>query len=267
MVKPYKTFLLLLLLLIIAILPTLFFPNDGVRVGSVTLRYPSINQLLGVDTSQSRLSLKPEIALLDKIVDSTLNASQKSTKISPDIDSIAGSDTIKVNDTIQSFSADLLKSKINSLEFPDSSNQSLTSFFSALRNKTYNKKQVRILHYGDSQIEGDRITSYLRSRLQATFGGGGIGLVHALPQSSQTGYVLQSTSSNWEKITLADHDKSQSGINRYGVLGGFSFFSTSKNLFSQSTNEAWIEFKRTGGINSSARKFDRVRIFYGSARF
>lgn len=36
---------------------------------------------------------------------------------------------------------------------------------------------VRILHYGDSQIEMDHITSRLRAYMQRTFGGGGPGLV------------------------------------------------------------------------------------------
>lgn len=37
--------------------------------------------------------------------------------------------------------------------------------------------QVRILHYGDSQIEEDRITGYLRRRLQEFYGGNGSGLI------------------------------------------------------------------------------------------
>lgn len=265
MVKPFKIFLLLLFLIGIALIPTLFFPNNGVKLGPVTLRYPSISQLFGIDTSKSKLALNPEIALLDRIIDSTMAASQhiQTADLSVKIDSVFANDSTKINDTIRSLDADYLRSKVNRLEFPDSSHQSLNLFFEALCSKEYNKKQVRVLHYGDSQIEGDRITSYLRSRLQARFGGGGIGLVHALPQSSQTGYVLQSTSSNWEKTTLADHDKLLSGINRYGALAGFSSFASSRNLFSKSTNEAWIQFQRTGGVNSSARKFDKIRIFYG----
>jgi lysophospholipase L1-like esterase len=267
MVKPYKTLLLLLFFIILSLIPTLFFPKDGLRIGSIKLQYPSVKQLLGIDTAQNKLNLKPEIVLLDRIVDSTINTIQnnRSFDIPFYFDSVSYKDSVKVIDTIpaQEFSADLLKSKINRMEFPDSTHQSLLSFFEALRNKSYNKKQIRILHYGDSQIEGDRITSYLRSRLQAKFGGGGIGFVHALPQSTQTAAVLQSTSSNWEKTTLVDHDKSISGINRYGVLGGYSSFTPSRNLFSKTTNEAWILFKRIGGINSSGRKFDRIRIFYG----
>jgi uncharacterized protein YehS (DUF1456 family) len=32
------------------------------------------------------------------------------------------------------------------------------------------KKVVRIIHYGDSQIEGDRIISFLRNKIQNKFG-------------------------------------------------------------------------------------------------
>lgn len=45
----------------------------------------------------------------------------------------------------------------------------------ALRNA--DKQLIRIMHYGDSQIEEDRITATLRRRLQAKYGGHGVGLV------------------------------------------------------------------------------------------
>lgn len=41
-------------------------------------------------------------------------------------------------------------------------------------------RHVRIMHYGDSQIECDRITSLLRQCFQEEFGGMGVGLVPAL---------------------------------------------------------------------------------------
>lgn len=265
MVKPYQIFLLLIFVLILVLLPSLFFPQEGLNISTITFRYPDYRQILGVDTSQNKPGLNPEIALLDRIVDSTLNTNLNKNAIPINTDTLSEPDSIKIIDTIplKTFSADYLKSKINRLEFPDSTTFSLQFFFEALYTKTYNKKSIRILHYGDSQIEGDRITSYLRSRLQSKFGGGGVGLVHAVPQSSQPYAIMQSTSSNWEKTTLADHDKNLSGVNRYGVLGGYSLFTPDQNIFSKSTNEAWIQFKRSGGLNNNSRNFDRVRIFYG----
>lgn len=266
MVKPYKTLLLLLLLIVIVLLPSFFIPKNGIKVGTITLRYPSIDDLLGTDTSNNKTNLIPEVAFLDRIVDSTFNANLlqlKKSDFSLIIDTISRNDSINTIDSLKVFTADYLKSRINRLEFADSTNNSLISFFNALKSKQYNKQAIRILHYGDSQIEGDRITSYFRSRLQAKFGGGGVGLVHALPQNNETSTLLQTTSSNWEKTTLADHDKANVGINRYGVLGGFSSFISNKTLFAKETNEAWIKFKRIGGVNRTARRFDRIRIFYG----
>ena len=52
-------------------------------------------------------------------------------------------------------------------------------------------RHCRILYYGDSQIECDRITSVLRQRFQEEFGGMGVGLVPAL-QSIPT-FTLSST--------------------------------------------------------------------------
>ena len=40
-----------------------------------------------------------------------------------------------------------------------------------------NSTALRIIHYGDSQIEGDRMTKNIRNGLQSRFGGGGVGLI------------------------------------------------------------------------------------------
>ena len=203
---------------------------------------------------------------LDKIIDSTLNYQLRILENPLRItDTLTSKDTVKTVDTTSkpAFNPDWLKSKITKLEFPDSLHLSLVGFFEALRDGEYNKKLIRVLHYGDSQIEGDRITSYLRSRLQTKFGGGGVGLVHAIPQSSQPAAITQSNSSNWEKTTLADHDKDLSGISRYGALGGYSLYTQNRNFFSKSTYEAWIHFQRNVGINSPSRYFKKVKVFYG----
>ncbi len=50
-------------------------------------------------------------------------------------------------------------------------------FFSNAENTKSDGRTLRILHYGDSQIEADRVTSQLRDRMQQLFGGEGPGLV------------------------------------------------------------------------------------------
>ena len=56
-----------------------------------------------------------------------------------------------------------------------------------------NGETIRVLHYGDSQIEMDHISSRLRARMQARFGGGGPGMVpfHTITPSMT---IRQSTS-------------------------------------------------------------------------
>jgi len=51
----------------------------------------------------------------------------------------------------------------------------LGSFYASLA-ETGNRK-VRVLHYGDSQIEEDRITMQIREALQSRYGGKGVGLI------------------------------------------------------------------------------------------
>lgn len=73
-------------------------------------------------------------------------------------------------------------------------------------------QKIRIVHYGDSQIEEDRITSTLRSRLQARYGGCGVGLI-PLHQTIPTLSVRQRLYIRGELQTA------QSGPKRYLAYG------------------------------------------------
>ena len=46
------------------------------------------------------------------------------------------------------------------------------------------KKRVRILHYGDSQLEEDRMTFIIRDTIQRIFGGDGQGMMPARDRKS-----------------------------------------------------------------------------------
>ncbi len=50
-------------------------------------------------------------------------------------------------------------------------------FFDKAEKAQSQKRIIRVLHYGDSQIEQDRISCRLRERLQLIFGGGGPGML------------------------------------------------------------------------------------------
>lgn len=96
---------------------------------------------------------------------------------------------------------------------PDSSIDSrlfLQSFYASLAEARTRK--IRVVHYGDSQIEEDRMTQQIRQKLQARFGGAGAGLV-PLAQTIPSRTVHQELYMNGYKITP------QQGPRRYLVYG------------------------------------------------
>ncbi len=272
MVKPYKLFLIILLLLVLLALPALFMPRDGIRMGSFTLKYPSIAQLFDLDPlpQPQELELAPELVRLDQLLDSIfLHFNMDTLTFDEDSTLVETVDTLTVEnarvDTQQILTREILKNRKVPIESSDTLFLALKPFFEALSNGNPSRRQVRVLHYGDSQIEGDRITSFLRSRLQTRFGGRGVGLLHAVPHSYQPGSVKQTVSSNWQKVLLPDMGKGALA-HRFGILGGYSVFTTSKRTSSRGGfNEAWVNFQRIGSSQSAARNFTTFRVFYGYA--
>jgi lysophospholipase L1-like esterase len=99
--------------------------------------------------------------------------------------------------------------------------ESLREFFQALMYQT-DSQVVRIVHYGDSQLEGDRISDYLRNRLQLLFGGGGPGMVLPLePTAGARRTALVRHSPNMKKHAV--YVKGSAPPKNYYGIGGSSF--------------------------------------------
>jgi lysophospholipase L1-like esterase len=105
------------------------------------------------------------------------------------------------------------------LSLPNSNGEigPLDDFFSALMLDAP-KKVVRIAHYGDSQIEGDRISSNLRAKFVREFGGEGVGFIPFQDIAESVTYT-RTSSKNWKRFTVF-HDKLKKG--NFG-LSGMSF--------------------------------------------
>ena len=84
----------------------------------------------------------------------------------------------------------------------------LQSFYTSLDDA--DTRKIRVMHYGDSQIEEDRITMQIREKMQAQYGGRGVGLI-PLAQTIPTLTVKQ-------ELHMSDHFVSpQNGPRRYMV--------------------------------------------------
>lgn len=88
--------------------------------------------------------------------------------------------------------------------------EGLSAFLAALNEA--DSLPIRVVHYGDSQIEEDRITAVLRRHLQATYGGRGIGLI-PLHQTIPTMSLRQ------ELYILGSKQTPAGGPQRYLIYG------------------------------------------------
>ena len=78
--------------------------------------------------------------------------------------------------------------------------ENLHRFFDKLQQVANEKAKIHVLHYGDSQIEGDRMTAYIRQMIQIQFGGNGPGLVPAVNVYNTISFK-QSYSANFDRYT------------------------------------------------------------------
>ncbi len=142
----------------------------------------------------------------------------------------------------------------------------LKQFFDALSELKTNPKAIRVLHYGDSQIEGDRITDYLRLKLQGQFGGSGPGLISLTPIAPGVINRIKA-SAGWDRYNVFTmKDKRVSHAN-YGVLAGFSRFHEYKKPGDSNTivtSSLIVTTTKLGGANAMAYK--KIKLFYGGAK-
>lgn len=99
-------------------------------------------------------------------------------------DSLASLDSLENIDSLENLDSPETIESLATIEeevveiAADSTVAPLANFFAALEGA--DTVPVRVVHYGDSQIEEDRITCVLRRYLQEQYGGGGVGLIPVL---------------------------------------------------------------------------------------
>ena len=168
---------------------SLVVPDGGWHIGKWNLRFPTLAEALDLETVDS----------LQFTVDTLL--AEVDTIISVSEDTVAKEDTIakKPHPVIPTVNVANTDSRAY-----------LAAFYAAL--DSAGSMPVRVVHYGDSQIEEDRITSILRGRWQQQYGGGGVGLI-PLHQTIPTRTIRQWLSINGVVQTV------QGGPKRYLVYG------------------------------------------------
>ena len=199
--KPYKILLFILLAFVLLGTMGAVFPKDGLKIGQWTLFFPSPNEIF-----------KPEKAN-EMDIEKNLEELQQQTALNATVKSLA--------DSIL-FYRDFVTNNIARLHFPNNNYDFFDKLFDQLERSSSQSQAVHILHYGDSQIEMDRISGTFRQRLQEQFGGEGAGIVPAI-QVIPSISVSQSYSGDLSRYLIyGDSSQPRSSHRRYGILASFS---------------------------------------------
>ncbi|MCX6230747.1 MAG: GDSL-type esterase/lipase family protein [Bacteroidetes bacterium] len=244
--KPVKVLLFQLIVFSLLAFLILIFPKNGIKISkNISLYFTNFNELFSLK--------KTTYADISAIANDPLD----STKAIVNIDSL-------FNDTAKASSNALLKN-IRKIEYPNNDPSVLYPVFQTLSKLKDSKELIRILHYGDSQIEGDRITGFLRFKLQSKFGGNGVGLM-PLMNPTASASLQTSNSDDWIKYTLIGKSGPHIHQMRYGAMLSFARFAPAVKD-STYTDTTYFKgnlymSKSTQGY-SNTRDFQKLRLFYG----
>ncbi|HCQ30750.1 MAG TPA: hypothetical protein DIU39_10715 [Flavobacteriales bacterium] len=242
-------------------------PQDKITIGELTLKLPDptkpflpdSNAVKKANVDSLLLKLKEDsIRLAEKRKQDSILFVQKQRK-----DSLLKDSLQKVNTATLSFTYEN-RTDNKRLQYADNKRKALQTFFESLYQLKYNKNtKFHALHYGDSQIEGERITAFVRHRLQKEFGGRGPGLYSPVPLANSLSMKIV-FSDQWKRYALYGNQKDKPEHNRYGILASFAQYQLHDPL--DSTEFAWIEFEPNKIAYSTSKEFSNFTLYYGMAQ-
>jgi lysophospholipase L1-like esterase len=205
-VKPHHV--LLFIATVMACLAALCLVLPGrIAFGEKELRWPTLAEVTGEPSAFSfqtsdtlEIPDNPEITAADTAQATPTTETTPVTNTKPVVPNVVVDSTIDSRVFLQTFYASLAESS---------------------------ERVVRVLHYGDSQIEEDRMSLQIREHLQKRYGGGGVGLM-PLVQTIPSRTVKQQLHMDGRMITPAQgpqrylvhgpkRDQHPDGL--YGVMG------------------------------------------------
>jgi len=182
-----------------------FFPEDGLKLGKMEFRFPTLSRIMLGEAKEEETGPSPEEIL----------AAQKKA--------IADAERAEFEQFILADSSRFI--------LPDKDPSYFDGFFEALDGAM--DAPVRIMHYGDSQIEEDRISNIIRAELQDRFGGDGPGM---LPIGSYYTLTAAGSSTRGLRTFMIYGDGSRRArTSKYGPLARFSRIDTTVTVTLRST--------------------------------
>ncbi len=245
MSKPYHALLLLIMIAALYFAIASVLPQSNLRLGFADVQFP-LPELNG-----ERKHITGDTLLL--VAQEQFDTASKRVSAHSDAmiripSNVLDSHLIKKNEE----SATLKKLGVSAVSIEsDNPNSKLTNFIKSLKSLDNNNAVVRVLHFGDSQIEVDRVTSELRSSLQRSYGGKGIGLLPLSTTTPMPAGISVNYSNDWRYVSIMN-----AGRNKKSecLLGAFA------------TLQPSASFRRVFDVRvRSYQLFTKLLILYGKA--
>ncbi len=214
--KPAKILLFFISLFSLVLLLAFIFPKKGIQLGeNIDLQFMDASSLFKKDSASINVVTAGLISL-NTVTDDPEYGS---------IDSV-----LTRRDTIPDINTDsIIKARVDSIsktiypiEFSSEGKRMMHRFFQRADEADSGNRPLRILHYGDSQIENDRMTSLMRYRLQKVYGGSGCGLVPAVPLYHGNPTYRELIEGEWVRYTGFGKRDTTLTHRSYGAMNSFT---------------------------------------------
>lgn len=220
--------------------------QEGFFIGGFTIKYPKSSTFLEQQNDD-----KSKVQSMDSIIEN----------IEKLVKNINKTDN---NEIIPDFSK-IDTSKVQRISYPKNHAAFIVQLRDALK-----ISQCRIIHYGDSQLEGDRISAYLRNRLQGLYGGSGPGFVPIVQVYQQISAKV-TPSNNWTRHAYFDPTQEKFPHKKYGAYSSLSRFTPfyesldSLQLDTLKVKKASIQIGTPEKPYGLLKKFNKIGLHYGNS--
>ena len=249
---PFKSFLSILSLFVVLGLMAWLYPASGISIADVTFRFPALTDIF--EKNDPNAVAEDDNAETDpqKAIEEMMAATQ-------------AKEFAEFSDSLN-FYENFFKNGRNRFDLPNDDPTWFDRLFLHLELAKIDSNTVHIVHYGDSQLEEDRISATIREDLQAEFGGGGPGMLPAvLNIPSQTTSVWNN--GDLTRFIMFGTEEDRADHNRYGPLAQVSKLEGSAVIGIKKREDKDGKFAHVGGygiikVLASKRGSLKVRLAY-----
>ena len=236
MMSPLKVLLSIISLFVVLGVIAIVYPDGGIHVGDSTLRYPKLTDIF-----------VKQGTMLDSLSDSTAAADPEEA-IREMMEATRRQEFAAFSDSLKFYEEFFRKGKTR-FDLPNNDPTWFDRFFLHLELASLDSNVVHVIHYGDSQLEEDRISATIREDLQDEFGGAGPGMLPAIMTvPSQT--TSHSSSGALSRYILFGPKDEEADHSRYGPLAQLSKLEGEAAITIQKRKERKGQFSHVGGYST-----------------